>query len=702
MAAKFIQKIDFYIFILKTKTVYKTSLCILSFLFISYALQAQFDPSKIDIVRDKYGVPHIFAKTDPEVAFGLAWAHSEDDFATIQQTVIAGKALMGRYLGKKGAPIDYIVHLLRIPELVEAKYDSDLSEPFKKLLEGYAAGFNAYAAAHPKEVLLKKAFPVTPKEMVQTMVLQLCVVSGADKALSSINGGKVPLLENFKPGGSNAFALNSHKTADGQVYLDINAHQPLEGPVAFYEAHLCSEDGWNILGANFPGAPCILHGCNENLGWAHTVNGPDKLDIYQLEINPSNPNQYKFDDHWETLEITKVPLKVKVKGINIGVKKKAYWSKYGPTLITPNGTFSLRLPAMMDIRGMEQWYRFNKAKNYTEFRAAVDMVAIPGYNIVYADRHDTIFYISNASLPIRDPEYNWSSTLPGNTSATLWNKIHPAADLPQVLQPKSGYVFNTNHSPFHSTEGAENPKNKDLTMGYETLENNRSVRFIEMLTKLDKVSYEEFKKIKFDRHFPEKFAFPMNIDALFSLEDTDHPDIADVIKNLKQWDKNTDPESMGAATFLLVYRNITQYAHKYPRTGTLNEAQSVEILTAVKAEMTRDFGRTNLQLGDIQKLVRGDKELPQGGMPDVLAALHAVPYKNGMLKANQGDAYIELVRFTKDGPQIESINVYGASSRKDSPHYTDQMELSTQQKTKPMTLNKAEVYKNAERIYHPQ
>ena len=106
-------------------------------------------------------------------------------------------------------------------------------------------------------------------------------------------------------------------------------------------------------------------------------------------------------------------------------------------------------------------------------------------------------------------------------------------------------------------------------------------------------------------------------------------------------------------------------------------------------------------MGEIQKLVRGTKELPQGGLPDVLAALHTAPYKNGMVKAVQGDAYIELVRFTKDGPIIESVNIYGASSRKDSPHYTDQMELSTHQQTKPMTLNKAEVYKNAEKIYHP-
>ena len=117
--------------------------------------------------------------------------------------------------------------------------------------------------------------------------------------------------------------------------------------------------------------------------------------------------------------------------------------------------------------------------------------------------------------------------------------------------------------------------------------------------------------------------------------------------------------------------------------------------------MLKDFGKTNLRLGDIQKLVRGDKVLPQPGLPDVLAPMYSVPYKNGMWKGTQGDAYIELVRFTKNGPVIESINTYGASARKNSPHYTDQMEMYTHQQTKPMTFNKEEIYKNAERIYHP-
>lgn len=679
----------------------KKSILLLSFSLLVLSLSAQFNINKIEIVRDSFGVPHIFAPTDAEVAYGLAWAHAEDDFYTIQQSYMAGKALLGAYKGKEGATIDYIVHLMRIKELVAAKYESDISPAYKRLLEGYAAGFNAYAKAHPKEVLLKKLFPITPKDMLQYSVLQLCVLSGADGALKSIFGNTVPVLDDMKPGGSNAFAFNSRKTTDGQTYLAINSHQPLEGPVSWYEAHLQSEEGWNIIGANFPGAPTILSGVNEYLGWAHTVNEPDKLDVYQLSINPNNKLQYLFDGQWETLEEKTANLKVKVSGIRIGVKRKVYWSKYGPTVITERGTFSIRMPAQMDIRGLEEWYWLNKAKNFTEFKKALNMMAIPGYNIVYADRYDTIYYLSNGRIPVRDKMYNWRGTLPGNTSKTLWTEIHPLENLPQVLQPSSGFVYNTNHSPFHATEGPDNFKLSDLTMGYETLENNRSMRFAELIKQYDKVSYEDFKRIKYDGRYPEKFSFAIDIDSLFMLNASQYPALADLIHQLKQWDRNSDIQNTGATIFAHINYQIYALARQGKRPAILTTPICISLLENTRKDLMQYFGKTNVPLGDYQKHVRGDKSIPLPGLPDVLTAMYSVTWKNGMVKGNQGESYIELVRFTKDGPIIESINTYGASAKKGSPHYTDQMEMFAAQKTKKMSLKKEDVYKNAIRVYHP-
>ncbi|MEO8794213.1 MAG: penicillin acylase family protein [Daejeonella sp.] len=663
------------------------------------------DASHITIARDEWGVPHIFAKTDAEVAYGLAWAHSEDDFSTIQTSYLAGKGMLGLLKGKDGASIDYVVQLLRAKQLVDAKYESDISPDYKKVLEGYSQGFNRYAETHPDEVLVKKLFPVTPKDMLAFSVLQLCVLSGADNALKNIFSGSVLNADFLKPGGSNAYAFNSNITSDGSVFLNINSHQPLEGPVSWYEAHLCSEEGWNILGALFPGAPSILHGVNENLGWAHTVNYPDKVDTYQLEINPDNKLQYKFDQQWANLEVKKAKLKIKLLGIPIGLSKKAYWSKYGPTVITKKGAYSIRLGAQEDIRGLEEWFRMNKAKNFTEFMSALNMTAIPGYNIVYADKRDTIYYLSNGKLPLRNPDYNWQKTLPGNTSATLWTKYHPIADLPQVLNPASGYVFNSNHSPFNATAAADNIKaeNYDPTMGYETNNNNRSNRFMELISQYKKLTYADFKRIKYDLQLPANLAYRVNVDSLFLLNESTYPAIADVIKQLKMWDRKADTTSTGATIFTKSYYNINAKIFPAARGKViLTQLESAQVLAEVKAEMLRDFNSVNVPFGNYQKLIRGEKKIAVPGLPDVIASMESEPFEGGIVKARQGESYIELVRFTKDGPEIESINCYGASNHPGNKHYDDQMGLFVQQKTKKMTLNKEQVLKNAEKIYHPQ
>lgn len=674
-------------------------------LLLLHPVKAQFDASKIDIVRDKWGVPHIFANTDAEVAYGLAYAHAEDDFTTIQNCFLAGKAMLGRLKGKDGAAIDYVVHLFRIPELVDAKYETDISPQYKKVLEGYCAGFNAYANTHSKDVLVKQLLPLTPKDMLCYSVLQLCISSGADDALKAIFGNSVEAANELKPGGSNAFAFNSKITADGQTYLAINSHQPLEGPVSWYEAHLCSNEGWNIIGALFPGAPSILHGCNQYLGWAHTVNSPDKLDIYQLELNPKNKLEYRFDGRWEKVETFKVHLNVNVAGITtIGATKDAFWCKYGPVVFNKKGAFAIRTPAMFDIRGLEEWYRFNKAKNFTSFDSVLQMNAIPGYNIVYADKYDTIFYISNGQIPVRDKNYNWKGTVPGNTSKTLWASLYPTPALPQVLQPASGYVFNMNNTPFHATGGNDNLdwRNYDMAMGYERFDNNRSLRFSQLAAQYSKISYDDFKRIKYDDELPQKLAYMVNTDTLFSLDAAKHKEIADVIQLLQHWDKSCDVNSTGATIFAEIYYAVAADLQKPKPYYTITAAKAVELYKNAKAYLVQNFKSSTVRLGDYQKLVRGEKVLPVRGIPDVLSAMYSVPYKNGMVKAAHGESYIELVRFTKDGPQIESVNCYGASNVPGNLHYDDQMELFTHQLTKPMVFDKVAIYKSAERVYHPK
>ncbi len=669
---------------------------------ISLNASAQINPANITIARDSFGVPHIFAPTDPEVAYGLAWAHAEDDFETLQVVVLSGKAKLGTGLGKKGAEGDYVINLLRIRKTVDEQWNT-LSPDFVALIRGYVAGLNAYAMTHRKEVKYKQAFPFDEKEYMTAVVFSTGLFCGIDQVLPQILGGKVATIPNFNPQGSNAFAMNSVKTTTGESFLAINAHQPQEGPVAFYEAHLQSEEGWNMLGGLFPGGCLIFHGTNENLGWAHTVNYQDKIDVYQLEINPANKDQYKFDGQWMNLEEEKA--KLHVKGIPITIGKKIYWSKYGPTVKTDKGVFSLRVPATMDIKALEEWYRMNKAKNYTEFYKALSMTSLPMFNIMYADRYDTIFYISNGKMPRRnpDPQYNWKSTLPGNTSATLWTEFKPVGELPQYINPPSGYLFNTNHSPFLATDVKNNlDRNKfDKNDGYETYHNNRSQRVTELING-NKVDYNTFKRIKFDQQLPKELKYIYGIDTMLNMNASDYPAMKDIITNLEQWDRKAITSSKGAAVFLLVYDYASKKLRGEPA-RQLTKVESIETYQYVQDYMIKNFGKTDLTLGDVQKLVRGNDVRPGWGLPDVLTAAYTEPYKNGMRKIISGDAYICFVRYQKNGglPIIESVNTFGVSMHPASPHFKDQMTMFQNQQTKPMTLDKAEVLKKAERVYHP-
>jgi acyl-homoserine-lactone acylase len=669
-------------------------------MFFPFAIVAQINPSNITIARDSFGIPHIFAPTDPEVAYGLAWAHAEDDFESLQLVVLSGKAKLGTALGKDGAQADYVVNLLRCREVVDEQWNT-LSPDFVALIKGYVSGLNAYAKAYPQNVKYKQAFPFDEREYMTAVVFSISLFCGVDQALPQILDGKVKTIPGFNSQGSNAFSFHPSRTTTGEAFLAINAHQPLEGPMAFYEAHLRSEQGWNTLGGLLPGGCLIFHGTNENLGWAHTINYQDKIDIFQLELNPSNSNQYKFDGQWLNLEEKKA--KLKVKGIPISIGKKVYWSKYGATVKTKNGAFSMRLSANMDIRALEQWYRMNKAKNFTEFYQALSMTSLPMFNIMYADRFDTVFYISNGKMPRRHPDYDWKVTVPGNTSKTLWNDFKPVKELPQYLNPPSGYLFNTNHSPFLATDSAFNlDKDKfDKTDGFETYHNNRSKRVTEILYGKGKMDYENFKKLKFDQQLPRELQYIYGIDSMLSLDPAQYPRLGYVITTLQKWDRKATTDSKGAAVFLLVYDYVSKkLAGAPPR--QLTKEESIETFMHVNDHLNNHFAGHNVELGKIQLLVRGKDEKPAWGLPDVLTAAYTATYQNGRRKVVSGDAYICFVRYPKTGlPIIESVNTFGASMDPNSKHYKDQMEMYQQQKTKKMTLDKQEVLNKAERIYHP-
>lgn len=668
-------------------------------------LFAQINPQNIEIIRDAYGVPHIYAPTDAEVAYGLAWAHAEDDFETIQLGFLAGDAKLSKAIGLKGAPADFLQQFIQAEQIARDQMHT-LSDEFMQVVKGYAAGLNAYAESHQEEVLLDELFPISPIEMIAYSQLQLFVSNAADQLVRQILSNKTPKDWSMaSPAtGSNLIALSSKKTGEQASYLTINTHQPLEGPTSWYEAHLVSEEGTNIIGALFPGAPCILTGANEHLGWTHTVNFQDKADLYKLEIVDKKNLTYKVDDEVLTLEKHQAKVYVKIFGLPLGINRPYYTSIYGPTLKNSKGFYAVRTPSTTTVRALEQWWRMNKAQSFSEFYQALKMNALPGYNIGYADRNDTIFYISNGKMPIRAEGYDWKGLVPGNTYETLWDTYYETEDLPQVIQPQSGYVYNANHSPFKSSAPADNPKAEDypLSMGYERYDNNRSTRLFELLEANKTIDFQKFKEIKYDHTLPDPLQYNyVNLDALFTMDPADYPGVGSLIRKIQSWDRVASADSKGAAAYAILYYQLRRYWPKLGAEKTFDSATLHKALKRTSRYMDRHFKSQEIVLGDFQKLVRGDKNIPIWGMPDVITAMHAAPYKEGRYRITNGESYIALIQFRENETQYQSVISYGNSNRESSLHYDDQMKLYQNFQTKPMSFDREDVVQNAVKRYAP-
>ena len=674
------------------------------------------NPKDVTIVRDEWGVPHIYGKTDADAAYGLAYAHCEDAFKTVQEAILAINGRLSEVQGKGGAVLDVLGALLDADPILDKEFENLFSPQFKKVLAAGSQGFNDYAKSHPKEIIAKNIFPVSEKELVKGYILAQGILSSAAFGMGRVFDGK---MESYQPpamtAGSNGFAFRSDKTKEGKTVLVSNTHQPLEGIFSWYECHVVSEEGWNFLGATFSAGLTPFIGTNENLGWTHTTNYPDLHDVYELTTRKNKGKlEYLFDDKWYELKKQKIKLKVKVGFLKIPVTLKYYRSKYGTAVKNKDGYFAVRMSCRYTLKAPEQWYQMTKASNLEEFKEAIKLQGVGTQNIIYADKEDNIFFMCNGAFPYRNPNYNWKKIVPGNTSKTLWEpKFHPIKDLPQLLNPDCGYIYNSNNRPFSSTCEAECPKPEDYdpTMGFLQYETNRGLRIQELMEKHEgeQLSYTDIKTIKYDTRYTENFYTHVmsNLNDIIHIDRNKYPDLKDAMKVFHKWDRRSNIENKQASLACITVYKVLKYLEgkmAWDLTNTIPEEEFVKAIRYAKKYLLKHYGTLEVELGKVQRHIKGDVSLPVAGLPDHLAAMFSAPYKKqkGIFKAHMGETYIQFVQYSKDGVElIETIHPFGASEREDSPHYTDQMELFTQQKLKKMTLDKETIFKNAKRIYHP-
>ncbi len=660
------------------------------------AITAKAAQYHVRIRRDRFGVPHVKGTSDADVAFGLGFAHSEDDFPTIQTAALATRGQLAASEGIQAARTDYIVHFMRVWETVNGKY-ATLPADLRRVLEAYADGVNYYAALNPSRVK-PGLLPLTGTDIAAGFVFKTPFFYGLDSVLQKLtantNGKPMPEI------GSNGVAVGPARSSDGGTRLLVNSHQPYTGPAAWYEAVLDSGEGWHVAGGFFPGSPFMLHGHNAHLGWASTVNQPDLVDIYRLTINPDNPAQYLLDGRWRSFQRTDAALTVKLLGpLRWTFHREVLYSAHGPVLETDHGVFAIRYAGMGEIRQPLQYYRLNKARDLAEWKAAMQLQALPSINYVYADEKGNIGYVYNAEFPVRKPGFDWKHVLPGNRSDLIWHSYLPFEKIPQIWNPKSGFVFNSNNTPFQATAPEDDLRPGDFspTLGIQTNMTNRAMRVLETFARDRSISEAAFRRYKFDLSYSAHSEVARLITEICSLDPGNDRNLRSAQEILKRWNRSTDQHNRGAALAVLTGLLATPEEPgpwKKPPLDALHEAM---------ADLKTHFGQLAPEWGEINRIRRGRLDLAVDGGPDVYRAVYGREETDGTLTAQGGDTFIMFVTWDRAGRlSSESIHQFGSATLdKTSSHYADQTPMFVAMKTKPVLFTDDELRRHIEEDYAP-
>jgi acyl-homoserine-lactone acylase len=644
----------------------------------------------VRILRDTFGVAHVRGRTDRDAAYGLAWAHAEDDFENIERIFLATRGAAGRAYGKAGAPSDFLLAFLDARRTAVSRYEADLDAATKAILVGYTDGLNAYAAAHPDDLLpiTRRLFPITPQDIVTGFVLTSPLFYGLDAVLGALIEDSPFPAPPPEERGSNGFVVAPARSGDGVTRLFSNSHQPWTGPLAWYEASVHSEEGWDFAGALFAGSPVPLLGHNRTLGWTNTVNMPDLVDLYQLTVKDSAGAQwYRMDGEWKPLVREEVKLRVRVAGVTVPVKRVVYRSGIGPVLRTKRGYIAVKYAGMGDARQVMEYYRLTKARDLTEWRAALALQSVPATNFVYADATGHIAYVYNALFPRRRGGFDWSGIVPGDTSATAWDGYVPFDSIPQVIDPPSGFLMNANNTPFRATDAASDLRRGDFPswMGIEPQMTNRAVRALELLSAMPRITRDSLLRVKYDATYSMDSWMGTRLRAALAMDTAGDARAARAVRLLAGWDGalGDDRPASALGTILAHDWLSAKYGHYAAPPAEVSVRRGAK-------ELERTFGRLDVPLSEYVRLRRGALDLALGnGGGDVLRAVYSTRQRDGRRMATTGDSFVMLVEWAADGSvRAESIQPFGnALGRPRSRHYADQAALfvSRQRKVAPFT-----------------
>jgi acyl-homoserine-lactone acylase len=666
-----------------------------------------------DILWDTYGVPHIYGKTEAAVFYGFGYAQAESHGNLLLHLYGESRGRASEYWGPEFLSSDKWVVINGIYER-GAEWYKQQTPQFRADVDAFAEGINDYVAKHPDAIdpEVKVVLPVTGVDIIAhaQRLTNFSYVASPQRILG-LRGAS---------GGSNAWAIAPSKSVSGHTLLLANPHLPwAPSALTYYEAQLEGPD-IHMYGATQVGLPVLRFCFNNNLGFTNTVNQVIGDTSYKLTLATGG---YMFDG--KVLPFKTEDRIIHVKQPDGSLKDETITIRttvQGPVFDKPNGeTIALRV-AGLDRPGMlQEYWDMGKAHNFSEFQAALKRLQVPTFNIVYGDRQGHIMYIYNGMVPEHpngDFKY-WRGDVPGDTSDTLWTKIHPYEDLPKVIDPSSGFVQNTNDPPWIVTSPSTlKPSDFPPYMAPLTGITMRSERSVQSLMSKPKLTYDDFVKLKFsnrsllaDRILPDLFA---------AAASSDDPNVKDAVAVLKTWDHEFDPDSKGALLFDRWAAKLTgpnyasdaNFANPFSLADPLNTpaglkdpAAAVKMLGDTAVEVKKRFGSLDRPYGDVTRYKVGDvlnvSDVSVPGESDseglgIFPSMIFGPFgKDGTRGPVSGETWVSVVEFTTP-LKAEGLMSYGNSTQPGTKHRTDQVELLSERKLRTLWMTRPEIEKHLE------
>ena len=668
----------------------------------------------VTIYRDTYGVPHVFGRTDASTVFGFAYAQAEDNFWRVEENFIHALGRASELYGERTLDEDRLNRALEIPRLAREEY-ARLDRRMRSLCDAYAAGFNYYLARHAevRPRLLTRIEPWYTLAFIRYNYFQNGFAR--DPSLRRLGLTTASLDSDLKEHtGSNGWVIGPSRSATGHAMLFINPHLPFFGPGQVYEGHVHSDEGWNFTGYTRFGFPFPYVGHNENGGWVSTDNAADLTDVY-LETfdDPARPLAYKYGKGHRLATERTEEIRVKTeKGLEIRrfMMRKTH---HGPILAARDGKMlAVRMAKFESDGWLREWYDMTRAKSLAALKRAMAPLNMLFGNVMYADRQGNTWYLYNGAVPKRDPRFDWTKPVDGSDPATEWRGYHTIDELPQLTNPKTGWMQNCNTTPFLLTsEGNPDPKQFPKYMVQEG-DNPRGAISREILASQEKFTFEQWTRLAFDtrvmsagRRLPALLAaLKQHLDA----RPNEDSRLRSAYDELVRWNHRSTNDSVAMTIFSLWHDRVS-------RDENMTAEKQLSALTEVVSALERDWGTWKVAWGELSRLQRIDEskgEDFQDSKPSIAVSgvngndgavftLYAAPMRGQKRRYGvAGGSYVSVVEFA---PKVRalSIHTFGASGDPKSRHYMDQAALYARGEFKPAWLTLEDIRANLEVSYHP-